>query len=400
MARRKSKKAAAAAAAERVSEDSGSGSGSSGEEGGDQATTLAPPPCVPRAFPGGLLGVGDLDLDEDQLDLMRQLRVLVTEECAELDLQREKEHQEEEEDSDSDSESDGKTEEKGPIREPLLGPVGQRYLRDDDTLRRYLVAREWKLPEAQKLLVASLEWLSENSIFVMARQPDVMASIRLEGETGKTYRMGHDLLGRPIIYMRDRNQNTKNYDDQVRFTHYGFQMAVESMSPEDRVRQWVIIVDFNGQSNSNRPPLKTCKEVLTILMDRFPERLGLMVMVDAGMMLNMVWRALSPLVPAETKAKVKFVNGSREKKWEALKEYVDQDVLEFDFGGNNDYVFDDKSYWAQSCTDHAALLAQYDEAAAALEKEKQEGASGGKGKSQKSKNKKGKSRQKKSAGKS
>lgn len=241
-----------------------------------------------------------------------------------------------------------------------MGPVGLRYLADEDTMRRYLVAREWRMAEAEKLLVGTLEWFQTQSLFVLLKEPEVVASLSLEGETGKTYRRGKDKLGRPIIYMRDRNQNTKNYDDQVRFTHYVCQMAVESMDTDKGVRQWVIIVDFNGQSMSNRPPMKTVKDVLNIMMERFPERLGLMVMVDAGMILNMVWKVVAPMVPEETKAKVRFIKGSREHKREALKDIIDPAVLEYDFGGDATGEYEHEPYWAATVGDHEKLMAQYE----------------------------------------
>src|SRR3989338_3233788 len=110
-----------------------------------------------------------------------------------------------------------------------------------------------------------------------------------------------------------------------------------------------------------------------------------MFMVDAGFFLNLMWKALSPMVTAETKAKVQFVSGSLEKKAETFLKYFDADQLESDFGGEVEHAYQHESYWDCCCEDHQSLLDAFDasgneSAAAASSTKKKKKRRGGKGK--------------------
>jgi len=224
-----------------------------------------------------------------------------------------------------------------------FGARQKHFLVDDACLLRYLRAREWNLDKSKTLIFGTLEWINVYGYDVLSKTYE--NEISHEGETGKTYRNGKDKLGRPVVYMRDRNQNTKTYDDQVRFTVYQLDMTIASMDLSMGVEQWALIIDFNGYTMSNAPPMKVSKQVLDIMMEHFPERLGIAFMIDPPFLFTLFWRAISPFIPAETKAKVKMVSGSIDDKRRFFSEYFDLDQLESDFGGDLKCTYDHSVYW-------------------------------------------------------
>lgn len=74
--------------------------------------------------------------------------------------------------------------------------------------------------------------------------------------------------------MRPRFQNTRNYALQTQLTVYTLEMAIASMDRSCGVEQLVMLIDFHGYSIWNAPPMSQTREVLSILMDHYPERLG------------------------------------------------------------------------------------------------------------------------------
>jgi hypothetical protein len=142
-----------------------------------------------------------------------------------------------------------------------LNEKQKEYIKDDACLLRYIRAREWNLQKAKELLIGTLKWL--NSGFDLEDLINNFAEqLSHEGCTGKIYRNGKDKLGRPVIYMRDRNQNTKDYENQVRFTVYNLQMAIETMDLSKGIEQWILMIDFKGHSLKNAPPMKVSKQIL------------------------------------------------------------------------------------------------------------------------------------------
>ena len=142
-------------------------------------------------------------------------------------------------------------------------------------LRRYLRARDSDLDAAFELLAGSLRWRDDEQVWSV--RDEFEDELRFEGRTGKMYRFGFDKKGRPLIYSRDRRQNSESHEGKVRYVIDTLERAAESM--RDGAEQWVFVFDFAGYSLSNAPPMKTSKAVLDIFLNQYPERLGSAFMV-------------------------------------------------------------------------------------------------------------------------
>eukprot|EP00730_Choanoeca_flexa_P016292 TRINITY_DN7666_c0_g1_i2.p1 TRINITY_DN7666_c0_g1~~TRINITY_DN7666_c0_g1_i2.p1 ORF type:complete len:333 (+),score=65.95 TRINITY_DN7666_c0_g1_i2:129-1127(+) len=232
--------------------------------------------------------------------------------------------------------------------------MDQQAWADDACLVRYLRARDFKLDPAEKLLRGTLEW--RDSYNVEGITP---ADIHQEARSGKNYLHGTDKHGRPVIYQRPRRQNTKTYDLQVKQMAYLLERSVNSMDSSKGIQQHVLFIDFKGYSIFNAPPMSVSKQVLSLLMDRYPERLGAAFMVDAPMLFTTTYNILRPFIPAATKAKVNFVKrrgnaGRHGKMHPKIAEHFDDDDLEEEYGGtltseydHEEYMAKEQQYWEQ-----------------------------------------------------
>ena len=142
---------------------------------------------------------------------------------------------------------------------------------DDAMLCRYLRARDWNVANAEKLLRETLAWRTEFAIHSLHPQ-----TIAAEFESGKIYNHGFDRNHRPVMYQRPRRQNTTDHKKQVSAVAYLLDRQISAMSLDKGVEQHVLFIDFKDYSIFNAPPMSVTKEVMSILMDRFPERLGVL----------------------------------------------------------------------------------------------------------------------------
>lgn len=97
-----------------------------------------------------------------------------------------------------------------------------------------------------------------------------------------------------------------------------------------------LLIDFSKYSQlSGMSMIKMSLEVLSILSDHYPERLGTAWMVHVSWSFTFFWKAISPFLDSVTKKKIFFIS-----KLPELKEWIDDDVLEVEYGGDNDTEYD------------------------------------------------------------
>eukprot|EP00955_Chlamydomonas_euryale_P066326 359517-Chlamydomonas_euryale.AAC.15 len=117
--------------------------------------------------------------------------------------------------------------------------------------------------------------------------------------------VGHDLLGRPIIYSCLALAENKVYEDNRDHMIQTFETAIKCMPPG--VEQWVWVCDFEGFGMSDALNVKIAKAFLDISAAHYPERLGQFVLLDAPPLFSMLWKAIQSFVDPKTHKKIRFV---------------------------------------------------------------------------------------------
>jgi len=206
---------------------------------------------------------------------------------------------------------------------------------DDACLVRYLRARVdkygWNLEKSMLMIKETIKWRREF-------KPD---STQLEDiqdvvDAGILYPNGKDKKGRPIIVVK-MNAPLPDYVKYTRYVVYVMEKAIASINPEE-TEEMLWILDLKGSSRKCFPPKAVCKEALNIFYTHYPERLYKLFIIDAPKVFTVFWTMIGPFLEPETKAKINFLSGPigvGQKKTDALLEYIDINVLESDYGGNN-----------------------------------------------------------------
>jgi hypothetical protein len=176
-------------------------------------------------------------------------------------------------------------------------------------------------------------------------KPELITAEELneEASTGKTYRRGFDKQGRPVVFMSPGKENSSDYIKNVKLLIYTLERSVDSMA--EGVEQMTWLIDFNGYSRKNNLPYSVIMEVLGVLSNHYPERLGACFMVDTPWIFSLSWKAISPFVNPVTKSKVHFVNGSESTKEQAFTKHFEMTMLDRKYAGTNDFQYNHEAYW-------------------------------------------------------
>jgi hypothetical protein len=210
---------------------------------------------------------------------------------------------------------------------------------DSKTFTRYLRARNNDLEQAMTMLDATLVWREEFDVVNLHNWASVM---KVENETGKAYVRGKDKQNRPIVWMKPKFENTYNHDGNIKHLVYNLERAVacgEANGYEDG--KICLVIDFEGYSIMNAPPMKTSMETLSILQNHYPERLAKAYLVRPPWIFHSFFTLISPFIDPVTKEKIVMLSS---KKHATLVENIEDCYLESTVGGQDCRPFDSSVY--------------------------------------------------------
>ncbi|KJZ71774.1 hypothetical protein HIM_08859 [Hirsutella minnesotensis 3608] len=202
-----------------------------------------------------------------------------------------------------------------------------------ECLLRYLRATKWSVDDSAKRLKSTLAWRREYGLDSFTAE-----YISPEQETGKQIILGFDRLGRPCQYLNPGRQNT---DASPRQIHHLFYMVerVTDMMPAG-VETLSLLINFkpSKQRQNTSVPVSTAREVLHILQNHYPERLGKALIINVPWLVSGFFKIIQPFIDPVTREKLKFN--------EDMKQYVPPEQLwSADWGGQLDFEYDHETYW-------------------------------------------------------
>lgn len=207
---------------------------------------------------------------------------------------------------------------------------------------RYLRATKWKVADCKKRIEGTLVWRRTFGV-----DPDDEKSlpgdlVSPENETGKEVILGYDNDSRPCLYLKPGRQNTKASHRQVQHLVYMLERVIDFMpSGQD---QLALLIDFKPTKvgkQSKLPSVSTGREVLSILQDHYPERLGKALLTNIPWLGWTFLKIIHPFIDPLTREKLVFQ--------EPFPDYVPKEQLDKDFGGDVDFDYVHEDYWPVMC---------------------------------------------------
>ncbi|KAG9996552.1 CRAL/TRIO domain-containing protein, partial [Aureobasidium melanogenum] len=199
-----------------------------------------------------------------------------------------------------------------------------------ECLLRYLRATKWDVPSALKRLQGTLSWRREYGADTFTAD-----YISPENETGKQVIIGYDINARPCLYLNPGRQNTKNSDRQIHHLSFMLDRVIDMMGPGQETT--ALLINFKGAASGSTPTVSQARQVLNILQNHNPERLGRALISQLPWYVSTFFKLISPFIDPVTKEKMKFN--------EDLKKYVPTKQLWKDYGGELNFDYDHNAYW-------------------------------------------------------
>ena len=174
---------------------------------------------------------------------------------------------------------------------------------DDWMLLRYCVARQFDAKKTRKMLEDSIAFNRRMSV-----REAVCKACQIDAGTHMMAFCGWDLLHRPVVYISYKWADPKgrnDVDNTVAHNLEAFEILRKLMPLG--VEQWVAVNDFVSYSIIGDGMSKVGKDVIAMMQDHFPERLGAQVLVDPPTAFWVLWKTVGSLLDERTKKKVHFV---------------------------------------------------------------------------------------------
>jgi hypothetical protein len=152
-----------------------------------------------------------------------------------------------------------------------------------ECLLRYLRATKWKEHESEKRLIETLLWRRDFGVEGLTPE-----HISPENETGKQVLIGYDKLGRPCHYLNPGRQNTDVSPRQVQHLVFMVERVIELMPPGQETLALLINFKTSKTRTNTAPGIGQGREVLGILQNHYPERLGKALIINGELRISRV----------------------------------------------------------------------------------------------------------------
>jgi hypothetical protein len=120
----------------------------------------------------------------------------------------------------------------------LLYDAHQTWL-SNDTIMRFLIARQFRLQDAVTLLTKALNWREKRKPDDCFKRPEWGTKwrefMKNESQTGKVWVSDLDRHGRTVVVFDNTVQNTQSTDDQMLFLAWSLEFALRVMKASANV---------------------------------------------------------------------------------------------------------------------------------------------------------------------
>ncbi|GMH92118.1 hypothetical protein TL16_g12251 [Triparma laevis f. inornata] len=206
----------------------------------------------------------------------------------------------------------------------------------DSIFLRFLRARKFSIPDAEKMLRANIEYRLTNEVNALAGLESISEvfdnyDINYE-DVAKYYphsTIGFDTQGRPVTYKLWGNFEVWNLkkmtslDNLVRFHVWEQERLFEDMVRWSEERGYhcetiTAVIDIKGMRlrQITKDFLYLLKHMAAVDQNHYPERMGTTYIINCPSMFSMVWKGIVPWLDKNTAAKIKIL--ASEKEWKPV----------------------------------------------------------------------------------
>ncbi|KAL6077836.1 CRAL-TRIO domain-containing protein [Balamuthia mandrillaris] len=184
---------------------------------------------------------------------------------------------------------------------------------EDSVLYRFLKARRFQPSDASKMLSVCLEWRKEMKVEEIDPK-----TLKKELAFRRIYFHKRSKSGRICCVMQPGRHNPKTSDRDLALRMIIYFLETACSMLQEPTDKFAVVADLSGVGYSN-VDMPLSKEVLRILSDYYPERLGEAYFVNSPFIFKSIWNVLKVFLDEETRSKFKFVDGKKGELWSTLR---------------------------------------------------------------------------------
>jgi len=223
---------------------------------------------------------------------------------------------------------------------PSLSDAAERCT--DSDISRYIRARKGDVDDALAQLEATLRWRTENNIDRLFDTPDT-SGVDGRGEyhfqtLGPHLYFGQDKTGRPIYWERTGLVSVSKMleqftSEEILGRHIRHMELTTKGRMGDNVTQQIIVMDMKGLSlKPDSKSLRIFKDTIDIDQLYYPERLGILFIVNAPWLFKPLWAMIRPWLDPITVKKFQILSAGANL-GQTLIQYIDADQIPEEYGG-------------------------------------------------------------------
>ncbi|GMH40231.1 hypothetical protein BSKO_08135 [Bryopsis sp. KO-2023] len=204
---------------------------------------------------------------------------------------------------------------------------------NDNYLRRWLRARNWKLNVAEEVLISHADWRVAYCPEGRVKESDISNELATE----KLFLQGADRQGRGFAVVMGAKHNAwwRDAAEVERAICYCLDAQVDvadaTLNPD---RQTSVLFDLTDLGVSNID-LTVMNQLYEMLSAHFVERLGILFIYNAPTIFWATWKTFSPIIPEVTLEKIKFIYPDD---LSELEKHIQPEILPKLYKGTGDLV--------------------------------------------------------------
>lgn len=183
--------------------------------------------------------------------------------------------------------------------------------------RRYLDSKQGDVELATQKVKKTLHFREDYDVEGLMKafddsHSDYATNLQKNLSEQKFFVQGYDKEGRSTLFFIPRN--TRGFDKEwhLKEALYSIERAIACSKSQDHTIN--AVVDFSGFSLlKHSPPIDIGKEFLTTLRSHYAGQINKIFLLDCPTSFSMLWKVFSPFVGTNTRSKIQFVTGEKNK---------------------------------------------------------------------------------------
>ncbi|XP_057431231.1 SEC14 cytosolic factor [Lotus japonicus] len=200
----------------------------------------------------------------------------------------------------------------------------------NETLARFLNARDWNVAKAHKMLIDCIHWRVENEIDKVLEKPIPVDLYRAVRDSQLIGISGYSNEGLPVIAVGvglstyDKASDKHYIQSHIQINEYRDRVVLPTATKKHGryIGTCVKVLDMSGLKFSALNQLRLLTAISTVDDLNYPEKTDTYYIVNAPYVFSACWKVVKPLLQERTRRKIQVLQGSGKEELLKIMDYA------------------------------------------------------------------------------